>query len=212
MSVYLPPHFAQAERGALHDLVAQYPLGMLVSTRDDGLCADHLPFEYDPSAGASGTLRAHVARGNGLWRAIGDAAPVLVVFQGPDAYVSPAWYPGKAEHGRVVPTWNYAVVHAYGTARAVLDRDWLRGLVDRLTRVHEAGRPSPWSVDDAPADYIEQMLSAIVGIEVSVDRLIGKFKLSQNRNARDHDGVRAGLSANAQSAVAALMASGAAPR
>lgn len=187
--MYLPAHFEQTDPEALAGLIRAHPLALLASLGADGLTADHLPLEYDPAAGL---LRGHVARANPLWRQA-DGRPVLAVFRGPEAYVSPSWYPGKAEHHKVVPTWNYAVVHAHGTLRAVADAPWLRALVARLTDHHEAGRAVPWSVDDAPPDYVEQMLRAIVGIEIAVTRLQGKWKTSQNRSAADRAGVAAGL-------------------
>ncbi len=187
--MYLPRHFEQSDPAALHALMREHPLAMLVHAGPDGLTADHVPLEFDAAAM---TLRGHVARANPLWR---EAAgqPVLAVFRGAEAYVSPSWYPSKAEHHKVVPTWNYAVVHAHGPLRAVEDAPWLHALVARLTDHHEAPRPQPWAVADAPEDYVQQMLRAIVGIEVRVERLVGKWKVSQNRSAADRAGVAAGL-------------------
>jgi transcriptional regulator len=187
--VYQPAHFAQSDPQALAGLMQAHPLAVLVTAGADGPEADHVPLQYDA---ATGTLRGHVARANPLWRQA-DGQPVLAVFRGPEAYVSPSWYPSKAEHHKVVPTWNYAVVHAHGTLRAVDDADWLRQLVGDLTDRHEAGRPAPWSVSDAPQDYIAQMLRAIVGVEITLTRLEGKWKVSQNRSAADRDGVAAAL-------------------
>jgi transcriptional regulator len=190
--MYLPRHFAQEDPAALHGLMASHPLATLVSTGRDGLTADHLPLEFDA---ATSTLRGHVARANPLWQHA-DGQAVLAVFGGPHGYVSPSWYPSKAEHHKVVPTWNYAVVHAHGPLRAVQEAPWLHALVTRLTRHHEAGRAAPWAVADAPADYVQQMLRAIVGIEIRVERLVGKWKLSQNRSAADRQGVARGLAAD----------------
>jgi transcriptional regulator len=187
--MYLPKHFEQTDAATLQALMREHPLAALVTHGDDGLTADHLPLEYDAAAGC---LRGHVARANPIWRRA-DGHPVLAIFRGPQAYVSPSWYPGKAATHKVVPTWNYAVVHAHGTLRAVDDAPWLRALVGRLTERHEGARAQPWSVDDAPADYVQQMLAAIVGIEVAVERLVGKWKASQNRSAADRDGVASGL-------------------
>ena len=190
--MYLPAHFEQKDAQALHALMRAHPLATLVTTTADGPTADHLPLEFDA---ASGTLRGHVARANPLWRHA-DGQPVLAVFSGPQAYVSPAWYPSKAATHKVVPTWNYAVVHAHGRLRAVDDAPWLRALVGRLTDRFEAERatpPEPWSVADAPDDYLAQMLRAIVGIEIGVERLVGKWKISQNRSAADRLGVAAAL-------------------
>ncbi len=187
--MYLPQHFAQQDPAALQALMRDHPLAALVSTGADGLTADHLPLEYDA---ASATLRGHVARANPLWQHA-DGQPVLAIFRGPQAYITPSWYPGKAVHHKVVPTWNYAVVHAHGTLRAVDDAPWLHTLVARLTTHHEASRPTPWAVADAPDDYVQQMLRAIVGIEIPVARLVGKWKVSQNRPAADRDAVADGL-------------------
>ena len=164
----------------------------LVSLGEDGLTADHLPLEFDAMAGEYGTLLGHVARANPLWR-VAAGTPVLVVFGGPQAYVSPSWYPSKAATHKVVPTWNYTVVHAHGVLQAVEDAPWLEALVGRLTDHHEAPRPAPWAVDDAPADYVQQMLRAIVGIRIPLTRLVGKWKVSQNRSEADRLGVADGL-------------------
>jgi transcriptional regulator len=194
--MYQPAHFEQTDVAAIARLLAAHPLATLVWQSADGLSAEHVPLLFDrgDADGAHGTLRGHVARANALWRE-GAGQPVMAVFQGTQAYVSPSWYPSKAAHGKVVPTWNYAVVHAHGTLRAVDDADWLRTLVGRLTDTHEAGLAQRWQVGDAPADFIAQMLGAIVGIEIPVARLQGKWKLSQNRNAADRAGVQAGLEA-----------------
>jgi transcriptional regulator len=187
--MYLPKHFEQNDPAALQALMREHPLATLVSVRADGITADHLPLEYDT---ASNTLRGHVARANPLWQQA-DAQPVLAIFRGPQAYITPSWYPSKAATHKVVPTWNYAVVHAHGTLRAVDDAPWLHALVSRLTGTHEAGRIAPWAVSDAPVDYVQQMLRAIVGIEIPVGRLVGKWKISQNRAESDRLGVAEGL-------------------
>lgn len=192
--MYLPRHFAEDDPAALHALMRDHPLAVLVHTGGDGLDADHVPLAFDAAASV---LRGHVARANPLWRSA-DGRPVLAVFRGAEGYVSPSWYPSKAIHHKVVPTWNYAVVHAHGRLRAVDDAPWLRALVGELTAQHEARRPAPWMVDDAPADYVQQMLRAIVGIEIAVERLEGKFKLGQNRSADDRAGVVAGLTRDAE--------------
>jgi transcriptional regulator len=189
--MYLPKHFEQNDPAALHGLMREHPLAALVTTGADGLTADHLPLEYDA---ASNTLHGHVARANPLWRTA-DAQPVLAIFRGPQAYVTPSWYPSKAATHKVVPTWNYAVVHAHGRLRAVDDAPWLHALVSRLTGTHEARRSAPWAVSDAPDDYVQQMLHAIVGIEIPVERLVGKWKVSQNRAEPDRLGVADGLAA-----------------
>ncbi|MFC0132237.1 transcriptional regulator [Massilia eurypsychrophila] len=187
--MYSPSHFAETRTDTLHALIEAHPLGTLVMQTADGLVADHIPFEIGaPSAAAPhGTLRAHVARANPLWRQAGAGA--LVVFQGPSAYVSPSLYQEKPVSGKVVPTWNYAVVHAHGLLRAIDDPAWLLALLERLTARHEAPRAAPWAVADAPADYLASTLKAIVGIEIPLDRLDGKWKLSQNRPPADRAAV-----------------------
>ena len=190
--MYLPAHFEQHDPQALAALMREHPLAALVSQGTEGLTADHLPLEFDED---SRTLRGHVARANPLWRGA-DGQPVLAIFRGAQAYVTPSWYPSKVVTHKVVPTWNYAVVHAHGTLHAVDDAAWLHALVTRLTDHHEAPRAAPWAVGDAPADYVQQMLRAIVGIELRVTRLVGKWKVSQNRSASDREGVAAGLEAD----------------
>jgi transcriptional regulator len=189
--MYLPKHFEQHDPQALQALMREHPLAALVSTGADGITADHLPLEYDA---ATNTLRGHVARANPLWQHA-DGQPVLAIFRGAQAYITPSWYPSKAATHKVVPTWNYAVVHAHGTLRAVAEAPWLHALVSRLTGHHEAPRVVPWAVSDAPDDYVQQMLRAIVGIEIPVARLVGKWKVSQNRGEADRLGVADGLAA-----------------
>ena len=190
--MYLPKHFEQTDRAVLAALMRARPLATLVVATSDGPTADLIPLEYAEAEGPHGTLRGHVARANPLWRRAG--APVLAVFTGPEAYVSPGWYASKREHGKVVPTWNYTMVQARGTLRAVDDAPWLRALVGRLTDHHERrAQAQPWSVSDAPDDYVQQMLRAIVGIEIPLDSLTGKWKVSQNRSAADREGVVAGI-------------------
>lgn len=191
--MYVPAHFAETRRETLHALMREHPLAALVTTGPDGLAADHVPVELDPDAGPMGTLRGHFARANPAWRNQPPDTEVLAIFQGPQAYVSPSWYPSKAEHGRVVPTWNYAVVHAWGPLRTIEDPVWLRALVTRLTDRHEAGRAEPWAVDDAPEEYVEALLRAIVGFEIPIARLQGKWKMSQNRPSADRDAVARAL-------------------
>ena len=187
--MYLPAHFEQHDANLLQALMREHPLATLVTTQDGAPTADHVPLEYDA---AKRILRGHVARANPLWRAAAGQA-VLAVFCGPQAYITPSWYATKAATHKVVPTWNYTVVHAHGTLRAIEEAPWLHALVSRLTAHHEEPRAKPWAVSDAPDDYVQQMLRAIVGIEIPVDRLIGKWKISQNRNEADRAGVAAGL-------------------
>jgi transcriptional regulator len=197
--MYLPAHFEQHDRAALHALMRERPLATLVVATPEGPTADLIPLMLSDDALS---LQGHVARANPLWRHA-DGAPVLAVFSGPEAYVSPGWYASKREHGKVVPTWNYTMVQARGTLRAVPDAPWLRALVVRLTAHHEASQAAPWAVDDAPEDYVQQMLRAIVGIEITLESLRGKWKVSQNRSAADRAGVAAGLR---DAAMAALVA------
>ena len=191
--MYLPQHFEESRVDVLYEHIHAHPLGALVTLTSRGLDANHIPFEVDPEPAPFGTLRGHVARANPVWREFSRDVEALVIFQGPSTYVSPAWYPTKRETGKVVPTWNYAVVHAHGTPRFIDDRAWLRDFVTKLTNRHEAERPDPWKVTDAPADYVETMLGAIIGLEIPIVRLVGKWKMSQNRPAQDRDGVVEGL-------------------
>jgi transcriptional regulator len=192
--MYLPSHFAEQRPEVLRKLIHDHPLGLLITLADAGLQANPLPFFLDADpAGGPGILRAHVARANPLWREARPDVEALVVFQGAQAYISPNWYPAKAEHGKVVPTWNYVTVQARGTLRAIDDTTWLRAFVSRLTQHHEAPQTRPWAVADAPADYIDSMLRAIVGIEIVLSSLVGKWKVSQNRAVTDRAGVVRGL-------------------
>jgi transcriptional regulator len=192
--MYLPTHFSESRPAVLRAFIRDHPLGLLVTQNRSGdIDANSVPFVLDADGDAPGVLRAHVARANPLWKTARDDADALVVFQGPHGYVSPAWYPSKAEHGKVVPTWNYVMVQARGRLRAIDDRAWLRDFVSRLTDRHEAGRPAPWAASDAPADFLETMLGAIVGIEITLSSLVGKWKVSQNRSAADRAGVVEGL-------------------
>ncbi|MGE5472233.1 MAG: FMN-binding negative transcriptional regulator [Bacteroidota bacterium] len=177
--MYLLKHFAQNDITELQALMRAFPLATVVMQDTDGLEANHIPLLLAPDAGPNGTLRGHVARANPLAGAGGRE--ILVVFQGHDRYISPSGYATKSEHGKVVPTWNYCAVHASGRLRLIDDPGWLLAQVAALTMEHEAGRPKPWAVGDAPADYIEKMLGAIVGIEIVIDRLIGKWNVSQNQ-------------------------------
>lgn len=185
--MYLPAHFEETRIDLLHRFVRDHPLGSLVRTGPNGLDADSLPFELDSGTGARGTLRAHVARANPLWREIHDGTPVLVIFQGPQAYVSPNWYPSKHETHEQVPTWNYQVVHVHGRLAIRDDEKFVRGVVGRLTRIHEArtGDARPWKMSDSAPEYLSERLAAVVGLEVEIERIVGKFKLSQNKEDRD---------------------------
>ncbi len=208
--MYKRAPFNETRLELLHGLITAHPLGALVTQGPDGLCADHVPFEIGaPTADALfGTLRAHIARANPLWRTERHQGQSLVVFQGPQAYISPAWYEEKALSGKVVPTYNYAVVHAHGPLVVVDDPAWLLGLLERLTARHEANRPAPWKVGDAPPAYLDSMLNAIVGIELVLSRIEGKWKISQNRSPHDQAAIGVGLAADAtpeSAGMAALM-------
>ena len=191
--MYVPTHFEETRIDVLHDLVRGHPLGTVVTLDRKGLNANHVPIELDPEPVPLGTLRGHVSRANPMWRGFSSEVGALVIFQGPENYITPSWYQTKQESGKVVPTWNYAVVHAYGPLHIFEDPVWLRSLVERLTDRHEAQRPEPWEVADAPDDFIEGQLGGIVGIEIPIERLIGKWKMSQNRPEKDRKGVVKGL-------------------
>jgi transcriptional regulator len=180
--MYIPDHFSIPSREASYQIIEAHPLGVLVTTTPEGLDANHIPFELDPGRGV---LTAHVARANPVWRQCGDGADVLVIFRGNERYISPNWYPSKHETHRQVPTWNYEVVHVHGRLSVQDHPSFVRGVVARLTRVHEASEPRPWKMGDSAPDYIDGMLRAIVGIEIAITRLEGKAKLSQNREPRD---------------------------
>lgn len=205
--MYLPEHFAEDRPDQLHALMRAYPLGALVMHTAAGLDANHIPFELLAEQGAHGVLQGHIARANPLLQQITDGAPVLVIFQGPQSYISPNWYPSKHETHRQVPTWNYQVVHAHGRIHLRDNERFVRGQVARLTREHEAqaGPERPWKMTDSSADYISQMLAAIVGIEIEIERLVGKFKLSQNKAAADVAGVVDLLNARGQQTLADAM-------
>ncbi|MGY3869344.1 FMN-binding negative transcriptional regulator [Aeromonas crassostreae] len=203
--MYLPPHFAVTEPEALHALIRAYPLGALITHGEGGLDANHLPFEFDTDEGAQGVLRAHVARNNPLWQEVKDGDEVLVIFRAAEGYISPNWYPSKQVHHKQVPTWNYAVVHAHGRIRVRDEARFVRRLLATLTRTQEAAEPRPWKMADAPRDYVEAMVAAVVGIEIEIDRLVGKFKLSQNKEEGDRLGVVDALQAKGQTALAEAM-------
>lgn len=198
--MYLPVAFEEKRLDVLHAFVAEHPFGLLVTHGAAGLLANPLPFLLDPGGALGlGVLRGHVARANPVREDTGSGES-LAVFQGPHGYVSPAWYPSKAAHGKVVPTWNYMMVQVRGPLRVIDDPRWLRELVTRLTDRHEAIRPEPWAVDDAPETFVQTMLGAIVGVEIDIAAITGKWKLSQNRSAEDRAGVIAGLLAVADGA------------
>lgn len=195
--MYIPAHFAETRLEVLHELIRRHSLGTLIASTESGLEANHVPFLLTDATGPNGILRCHVARANSIWKSLSEQQEVLVVFQGEGAYVSPSLYEAKAKDGKVVPTWNYIAVHAYGRPRIVTDPEWLRGLVSDLSDKHEVAREAPWHVSDAPSDYIDKLLGAIVGIEIPITRLLGKWKVSQNRPSTDRARVAADLSASA---------------
>lgn len=191
--MYLPKQFVETDVQVLHALIGAHPLATWVVHTEGGLQANHIPFVLDPHRGKFGTLVGHIARANDLNKLCREPMDSLLIFQGSDAYISPSWYPSKQDHGKVVPTWNYAVVHAHGQARLVDDREWLLAQLAQLTEAHESGRTAPWQVEDAPADFIDGLLQAIVGVEIPITRLEGKWKVSQNRPHGERAGVVAGL-------------------
>lgn len=191
--MYCPAAFRQDDLPSLHAQIQSSGLAIVTSTGAQGLQASHLPLLLEPGEGEFGTLYGHFARANPHWRDLADGAEALVVFSGSEAYVHPGWYPAKAEHGKVVPTWNYIAVHAWGQAEVFDEPERLLQLVSRLSDRHEQGRAQPWAVSDAPRDYIDAMLRAIVGFALPIRRVEGKWKLSQNRSANDQTGVRVGL-------------------
>ena len=202
--MYLPKHFEQADAQALAESIRGFPLATLIHVGAHGPDANHIPLRLR-RVGEATHLVGHVARANPLWREA-DGQAVLAIFHGPQAYVSPQWYPSKAVDGRAVPTWNYSVVHAHGRLQAIDDPIWLRQLLEELSAEHEAFQPRPWRLDEAPPDYIDRQLRAIVGIDLRVDRLIGKDKLYQNHPEPNQRGVVAGLSARDQSPAQAVAA------
>jgi transcriptional regulator len=203
--MYLPKHFEDNDTTRLHAYIEAHPLALLITTGSGGVLANPLPFLMQPERGEHGTLMAHVARANPLWRELPAGSEALVVFQGAQAYVSPNYYPSKKEHGKVVPTWNYTCVQARGVLQVHDDRDGVHRVVTALTARHEANQTKPWGLGDAPPDYIEQMLKQIIAIELPVQSLVGKFKFSQNRGAADRAGVEAGFNAQGQALAAAEM-------
>ena len=203
---YLPPHFEETDTATLHALVRAHPLATWVVQHQGELLVNHIPFLLDAERGEHGMLVGHVARANPVWQALAGGATSVAVFTGPQAYVSPNWYPSKHAHGKAVPTWNYATVHAHGVPQAFDDPARVLDVVTRLTQAHEAGQALPWQVADAPADYIASMLKAIIAIEIPVRRWAGKWKVSQNRPAADQQGVAAGLTGQGCGAAAQMAA------
>lgn len=204
--MYLPRSFEEADPATMHAFVRTHPLATLVTMADDSLCADHIPLLLCANEDGTICLRGHVARANPVWRSIEVRPDVLAVFQDAGGYITPSWYATKAESGKVVPTWNYIAVHAAGKARTIHDPVWLHGMLTQLTGAHESPRPAPWQISDAPPDYVATQMKGIVGIEISISRMTGKWKMSQNRVLRDIVGVIAGLRALDDPPAAALAA------
>jgi transcriptional regulator len=211
--MYQPPAFREERRDVLHALIRAHPLATLVTAGAKGLSANLIPFMIDPTRGAEGVLRAHLARANDQIAELGSVTEALVIFQGPESYITPSWYASKAEHGRVVPTWNYAVVQAWGRPTVIDDPVWLRQQIEELTRAQEGRRAKPWHVGDAPDAFIASQVRAIVGLEIPIARIEGKWKASQNRPMADREGVVTGLVTEGQSpAMARIVAERAAEK
>lgn len=191
--MYIPKHFEQPNIDVMHALIRAQPLATLITLSADGLNANHIPLHLSGQAPSLGILRGHIARSNSLWRDYAKDMEVLAVFQGPDAYITPSWYPTKAENGKAVPTWNFVVAHAYGTLRVIHDPSWLRSHLEALTTQTESPFAKPWHVADAPYDYTEKLISALVGLEIEISRLLGKWKISQNQPAQNKAGIVEGL-------------------
>lgn len=201
--MYVPEHFAVSEIDSLYGLIRAQPLGMLITNGPDGLDANHLPFELE--VGERAVLHGHVARNNPVWQDVADGSEVLVVFRAGDAYISPNWFPSKHELHKQVPTWNYKVVHAHGRISIKDDERYVRGVVARLTRTHEASQAKPWKMTDSAPEYIDAMLKAIVGVQVEITRVVGKYKLSQNKDKRDIESAGRELVARGETAIGTEM-------
>lgn len=204
--MYLPEQFAEDRLPVLHAAIRAAGLANLVTTGPDGIAASPLPLMLDPDAGPYGTLYGHLARANPQWRTSDPAVQALAIFMGPDSYITPSYYQTKRETGKVVPTWNYVTIHAYGPVAFSEDLTELLDVVTRLTRRHEDGRASPWAVDDAPSGFVQGQLKGIIALRMPLSRLQGKWKMSQNRTPADREGVVAGLRADGHAAMAALVA------
>lgn len=193
--MYIPTYHEQVDIDAAYTLIDTYPLGAWVAPGEIGLIANHIPFVLDRTRGNFGTLIGHVSRANAIWRHVSTVESSVVLFQGPQAYISPSWYPEKVKHGKVVPTWNYAVVHAHGVPRVIHDEMWLRDMLSRLTAANEKTQPAPWKISDAPDDYIASLLRAIVGIEIPIEKIEAKLKASQDEALQNRLGTVHGLNA-----------------
>ena len=204
--MYSPPAFREERLETLHALIESHRLGTLVTHSDNGLAANLVPFSLDRGRGPHGTLRAHLARANDQFAALKSGGELLVIFQGPETYITPSWYPSKREHGKVVPTWNYVMVQVVGRPVVIEDPAWLLAQIGELTDAKEGARPAPWAVNDAPDAYVAAQLKGIFGIEIAIERIEGKWKTSQNRPEGDRHGVAEGLTAEGAAEMAALVA------
>ena len=204
--MYTPKHFAEPRIEVMHELMRARPLATLVTLASGGLEANHIPLHLVDAPVPFGSLRGHVARANPLWRDFNRDFGALAIFHGPDCYITPNWYATKQQTGKVVPTWNYAAVHAYGALRIIDDAGWIRAQIEALTDRHEAGHAHPWAVSDAPREYTEKRIEAIVGFEIVITRLNGKWKTSQNQPAQNQAGVIAGLKSSGQRDAAEMAA------
>ncbi|HEY8097464.1 MAG TPA: FMN-binding negative transcriptional regulator [Methylobacter sp.] len=204
--MYIPAQFEQPDVELMHELICNRPFATLVTLGANGIDANHIPLHLEPTPEPFGVLRGHIARANPLWHDLAADVETLTIFHGPDAYISPSWYATKQEAGKVVPTWNYAVVHAYGSLRIIDDAVWVRAQLEALTQQHEADFPDPWEVSDAPEDFTEKLLGALVGIEMVITRLTGKWKVSQNQPLQNQRSVIQGLNASGQNEAVAMAA------
>ncbi len=204
--MYIPPQFEQPDVEVMHELIRKRPLATLVTLGANGINANHIPLHLAEMPEPFGVLRGHIARANPLWHDLASDVETLAIFHGPDAYISPSWYATKQEAGKVVPTWNYEVVHAYGSLRVIDDAVWVRAQLEALTQQNEAAFPKPWAVSDAPEDFTEKLLGAVVGIEMVITRLTGKWKVSQNQPPQNRRSVIQGLNVSGQSEAVAMAA------
>jgi len=204
--MYQPPVYREDRTEVQHALIRAHPLALLITAGPAGLMANAIPFLVYPEGPPHGTLRAHVARGNPQWRELAAVEECLVVFEGPERYITPSWYATKRETGKVVPTWNYVTVHAWGRPQVISDTAWLRRQIDDLTLLQEGGRPDPWKVSDAPDDFVAAQMKGIIGVEIPISRIEGKWKVSQNRSEVDRAGVVVGLRTEGDVVMADLVA------
>ena len=207
--MYIPAHFTGMSTEAIHNLIEENPLGILFANGSGGPDANHIPFELVKAEGQFGVLRCHVARANPVWKDTPTGSDVLAVFRSVDAYISPNWYPSKHETHRQVPTWNYIVAHAHGRLKVRDDEAYVRNVVARMTKAHEAAQPVPWKMADAPKDYLDKMVNSIVGLEIEITQLVGKMKLSQDDGVRDMRGASEALAMLGNAKIAEAMLSAA---